>query len=91
MFYRFQKFCEKCMPLEKLKSFLDLKGWVYQYVAEDGLGSIDFEYLGVSYLIWEFADEQRGAESNVRNIGKLEDYQGHYENDLIEIMKKWEE
>lgn len=79
------------MPLEKLKNFLDLKGWAYQYVAEDGLGSIDFEYLGVGYHIWEFADEQRGAESNVKNIGKLEEFLGQYENDLIEIIEKWEE
>lgn len=77
------------MPLDKIKVFLDLKGWPYQYVVEDGLGSIDLEYQGVIYHIWEFMDGQCGAESNVKNIGRLEEFLGDYENDLIKIMKRW--
>ena len=44
------------MRLEKIQNVLKEKNWGYQYTEEDGCGSIDFEYRGVSYHIWEFFD-----------------------------------
>ncbi|MBC3887086.1 kinase [Acetobacterium paludosum] len=79
------------MALDQIKQFIESKEWPYRYTDVAELGSIDFEYLGVSYHVWEFMDDQYGVESNVKNIGKLEEFLGDYENDLIEIMKKWGE
>lgn len=79
------------MSLDKIKQFIISKGWLYQYTDVEELGSIDFEYMGVSYHIWEFMDDQCGVESNVKNIGKLEEFIDDYQNELIEIMKKWGE
>ena len=53
------------MRLEKIQNVLKEKNWGYQYTEEDGCGSIDFEYRGVSYHIWEFFDGIWGAETNV--------------------------
>ena len=44
------------MRLEKMQSFLNEKQWPFSYTEEDGVGSIDFEYRGVGYHVWEFLD-----------------------------------
>lgn len=77
------------MRLVSIQDFLKEKGWPFQYVEEDGLGSIDFEYRGIGYHIWEFKEERYGAESNVKEGGKQEDYYGDYENQIINIIKEW--
>ena len=55
------------MRLEKLQKILKEKDCPYDYAEEDGLGSIDFVYRGISYHIWEFEDGERGVETNLRN------------------------
>jgi len=75
--------------LKRVLAFIKEKGWKYTYTQEDGLGSIDFDYRGVPYHIWEFEDGERGVESNVRNGGHQEDFLGDYESELLEIMKSW--
>lgn len=79
------------MRLEKIKKYLTDRGLQYKYCEQEQLGSIDFEYRGVGYHIWEFWENGRyGAESNVKNGGKLEDYLEDYEQKLIDEMENWE-
>ena len=61
----------------------------FDYAEEDGLGSIDLIYRGVSYHIWEPADEQEeGVETNLHNAGRSEDLTGSdYEEKLLELLK----
>lgn len=79
------------MRLEKIQNYLTDRGLQFRYCEQEQLGSIDFEYRGVGYHIWKFAEDGLcGAESNVKNGGKLEDYLDDYENRLIEEMENWE-
>ena len=48
---------EEKKRLEKVLAFIKERGWTYKECEEDGCGSIDFEYRGVSYHIWEFYDK----------------------------------
>lgn len=75
------------MRLEKLQDYLRQKNWKYQYTENDGLGSIDWEYRGLMYHVWEFPDD--GAESNVKNVSKMEDYTENYEEKIIELIEEW--
>lgn len=50
------------MRLEKLQDYLHRRGWEYQYTEEAGCGSIDWEYRGLMYHVWEFSKDS--AESN---------------------------
>lgn len=77
------------MKLEKIQEYLRSKGWKYQYTEDDGCGSIDFEYRGISYHVWEFPDGE-GAESNVRDGGRQEEFGENYEEDILTVMKNWE-
>ncbi len=78
------------MRLEKIQDYLKEKGWPYTYTEEDGQGSIDFEHRGLAYHIWEFEDGHvRGAETNLRTVGRTEDLTGNYEEEMIEIIKSW--
>jgi len=78
------------MRLKKIQDFLSSKGWKFQYHEEDGCGSIDFEYRGISYHIWEFFESGiYGVESNVKNGGWPEDFIDNYEEDVIEVIKNW--
>ena len=75
--------------LQKVQQFLAEKGWNYSYCEEDGCGSIDFEYRGVPYHIWEFEEDGWGVETNLRHGGKQEEILGDYETELLELMKEW--
>lgn len=77
------------MRLEKLQKLLTKKNFPFVYTEEEDCGSIDFEYRGVSYHVWEFCDQERGVETNVRNMGRHEDLTGAYEEELIEIIEAW--
>lgn len=77
------------MRLEKTQEYLSSKGFKYDYTEEDDCGSIDFEYRGIFYHIWEFPPEECGAESNVRSGGRHEEFYGDYEAEIIDIMKEW--
>ena len=80
---------EQTTQLSRILAFIRERGWTYSYHEEDGLGSIDFDYRGVPYHIWEFEEGERGAEANVRSGGRQEDFYGDYETELLEVMKNW--
>lgn len=75
--------------LENVLDFIKERGWNYKVCEEDGCTSIDFEYRGVSYHIWEFYDEEWGVETNVRHGGGMEELTGDYETELLKIMEDW--
>ena len=57
---------------------------------EDGCGSVNFEYRGVVYHVWEFCEDGIwGAETNVKNIGRHEDLCGDYEEQILELIEPW--
>ena len=79
----------KVMRLQKVQDELKEKGWEYRYTEEAGLGSIDFEYRGISYHIWEFDEDGLGAESNIRTAGRTEDFTGpDYEEQIVKLVKE---
>lgn len=72
------------MRLKRIQQYLTGRGWAFQYCEQDGLGSVDFEYRGIGYHIWEFCQEPLedepeemqadctslyGVESNLKNGG----------------------
>lgn len=77
------------MRLTKIREHLTHKGIAHRYFEEDGCGSIDFLYKGLSYHIWEFPEEEQGAESNVRSAGKMDVYGEDYEQEILEILQTW--
>lgn len=77
------------MRLKGIQEYIRSKGWECQYIEEDGCGSVDFSYRGISYHVWEFPDGE-GAESNVRDGGRQEDFLGNYEEDILAIMESWQ-
>lgn len=77
------------MRLTKIREHLKRKGIPFQYFEEDGCGSIDFIHSGLSYHIWEFPEEEKGAESNIRTAGRMEIYGEHYEEELLALLKTW--
>lgn len=77
------------MRLSKIRAWLDHMGIRHSYTEEDGCGSIDFLYKGLSYHIWEFPEEEQGAESNVRSAGKMDVYGSGYEEEILDILKTW--
>jgi len=75
--------------LTGIRAWLEERGWKYSYHEEDGCGSIDFDYRGVPYHIWEFEEGERGAEANLRHGGRQEEFFGDYEKELLEILEAW--
>ena len=76
------------MRLARVQEVLKEKGIAYSYVEEDGCGSIDFQHRGLSYHIWEFADQDQpcGVETNLRHAGRTEEIEGDYETALLEAL-----
>ena len=77
------------MRLQKIHDQLKTMGISFKVVEENDCGSINFIHRGLSYYIWEFPAPERGAESNIRTAGRGEDFEGNYEDDLLEILKTW--
>lgn len=77
------------MRLEKIRTQLKSMGISIKYVEEDDCGSINFIHRGLSYYIWEFPGPDRGAESNIRTAGRGEDFEGDYEQRILEILQTW--
>lgn len=75
--------------LGRVLAFIKEKGWDYRTSMEDGCGSIDFDYRGVPYHIWEFYDGEWGVETNLRHGGQQEELFGDYEEEMLKIMKAW--
>lgn len=61
----------------------------YDYWEDQDCGSITFLHRGLSYHIWEYPAPERGAESNVRTTGRSEDFEGDYEEQILDILKTW--
>ena len=80
---------DQTQHLQKVLAFIQERGWEYTYSEEDGCGSIDFDYRGVPYHIWEFEDGERGVETNLRSGGRHGGVLGDYETELLELMKDW--
>lgn len=77
------------MRLARIQEHLRLHAIAYQYYEEYDCGSITFVHRGLSYHIWEYPAPERGAQSNVRSAGKSEDFDGDYEQGILEILESW--
>ena len=77
------------MRLESIQQQLKSMGIIFRYVEEDACGSIYFIHRGLSYYIWEFPAPERGAESNIRTAGRGEDFEGNYEDAILQILETW--
>ena len=77
------------MRLLKIQDYMKRNNMPFDYFEEDGCGSIDFTHRGLVYHIWEYHEGTYGAESNVRTCGRSEDFEGDYENAIIDILKTW--
>ena len=78
------------MRLEKIQSALTKKKIIFTYTEEDGCGSIDFQFRGLRYHIWEFLDDGIwGVETNVKYAGKSEAMIGDYETEISELILTW--
>lgn len=80
---------ETSVRLSRVLAYIREQGWKYTYCEEEGCGSIDFEYRGVPYHIWEFCEDQWGVETNLRHGGRQEELLGDYETEMLEIMENW--
>jgi len=77
------------MRLQKIADALKRKNINFAYVEEDGCGSIDFEFRGLRYHIWEFQDEEWGVETNVYLAGRSQEVLGDYETEISELILSW--
>lgn len=77
------------MRLATVREALDTKKIKYEYTEEDGCGSLDFLFRGLSFHVWEFLDETWGAETNVFNVGRSRDIEGDYETVIAKEILTW--
>lgn len=77
------------MRLTKVQDALNEKGIAYQYTEEDGCGSVDFEFRGLRYHVWEYEDGIWGAETNVFDAGRSRDVEEDYENIIAAEILTW--
>lgn len=77
------------MRLNRIQEFMKTRNMPFQYWEEDDCGSISFLHKGLSYHIWEYPAPERGADSNVRTAGRSEDFDGDYEEAILEILRTW--
>ncbi len=77
------------MRLSKIQNALDQKKIHFQYTEEDGLGSLDFEFKGLRYHVWEYCDHTWGAETNVFEAGRSRDIEGDYEEVIAREILTW--
>ena len=77
------------MRLSRIQEYLTHRGMKYSYREEDDCGTIEFDHRGLHYHIWEYPAPERGAESNVLSAGRSVEYEGDYEEAILEILKSW--
>ena len=78
------------MRLNKIQEALKIKNIIFTYTEEDNCGSLDFQFRGLRYHIWEFVDGVTwGVETNVYHAGKSEDITGDYEKEISELILSW--
>lgn len=80
------------MHLEKTQKALTTKRIEFSYVEEDGCGSIDFQFRGLRYHIWEFQDgDVWGVETNVYIAGRSQEILGDYDEEISQLILSWPE
>jgi hypothetical protein len=77
------------MRLERVQEALKQKKISYQYTEEDGCGSLDSLFRGLSFHVWEYEDGVRGAETNVFEAGRSRDIEGDYEAIIEKEILSW--
>ena len=77
------------MRLSRIQEYMTQRGMKYSYREEDDCGTIEFDHRGLHYHIWEYPAPERGAESNVLSAGRSVEYEGDYEEAILEILKSW--
>ena len=77
------------MRLERVQEALKQKNITYQYTEEDGCGSLDFMFRGLSFHVWEYQDEVWGAETNVFSAGRSREVEGDYEKVIYDEILSW--
>lgn len=78
------------MRLQQVQEALKEKKIVYEYTEEDGLGSLDFDFRGLRFHVWEYEDGGSfGAETNVFEAGRSTDIEGDYEKIISEEILSW--
>lgn len=77
------------MRLQRVKSALEQKHISYKYAEEDGCGSLDFLFRGLSYHVWEYHDGIWGAETNIFSAGRSQDIEGDYEEIISREILSW--
>ena len=76
------------MRLAKIQAYMTLHSMPFEYSEENDCGSINFIHRGLSYHIWEYPEPERGVSSNVLSCGRSVDYDGDYEQAIIDIFEK---
>ena len=77
------------MRLLRIQAYLREKGIEFAYSENDDCGGIEFTRRGLGYHIWEYPEPERGAASNVRAWGRMEDFEGDYEDGIIQVISQW--
>ena len=77
------------MRLNRIQAHLKRHAVPFRYWEEDDCGTIEFDHRGLHYHIWEYPAPERGAESNVLSAGRSIEYEGDYEDAILEILKSW--
>ena len=69
----------RIMRLETVQDALNRKNISFTYTEEDGCGSLDFMFRGLSFHVWEYHDNVWGAETNIYEAGRSIDVEGDYD------------
>ena len=77
------------MRLIRIQQCLRDKGIDFVYSENDDCGGIEFTRRGLAYHIWEYPEPERGAASNVRAWGRMEDFEGDYEAEIMRVIDEW--
>ena len=78
------------MRMEMIQEALKKKNILFTYVEEDGCGSLDFQFRGLRYHIWEFEEDGVwGVETNVKHAGRSEDITGDYQSEISQLILSW--
>lgn len=77
------------MRLLRVQEALKQKKIKYTYSEEDGCGSLDFLFRGLSFHVWEYHDTVWGAETNVFNVGRSQDLEDDYETVIAQEILSW--
>lgn len=78
------------MRLIRVQNALKDKNIKFKYTEEDGCGSLDFEFRGLRYHVWEYEEEGTwGVETNVFEAGRSRDIEGNYEEILESEILSW--